>query len=359
MRQVGDPALWKCSVESKSPTARYGVRMKRWQIFVIALLLAASAWAVVSYPLGTRAVQQIATSVPTPSADTRPVTLLFVGDIMLSRSVGDSMNAKHDWLWPFSRIASVTASADLAFANLETTISTRGTKNGCTYCFRADPKTVAGLVSAGFDVLSVANNHIWDFGPQAFADTLGYLAVNDISAVGGGRNATEARAPIMRAVRGIRIAYFAYTDLLPVSAGALASRAGANLWDEERMKQDVAKARMVADVVVVSFHTGTEYETLHSAAQERIYHSIIDAGADLVVGTHPHVVQDMERYKGKWIAYSLGNFIFDQNFSDETRKGLMLSVTVTGGRITDVSQIPVEISKQYQVFTYDSSAIVR
>lgn len=335
--------------------------MKRWQVFAIVLLLAASAWAVVSHPPGTRVVQQNSTStfVPTPTTDTRPVMLLFAGDIMLSRSVGDGMNTKHDWLWPFSRIASVTASADLAFANLETTISTKGTKNGCTYCFRADPKAVAGLVSAGFDVLSVANNHIWDFGLQAFTDTLGYLAVNDISAVGGGRNAVEARAPVVRTVRDTRVAYLAYTDMLPVSAGALAGRAGANIWDAERMKQDVAQARTMADVVVVSFHTGTEYETVHNASQERIYHSIIDAGADLVVGTHPHVVQDIEQYKGKWIAYSLGNFVFDQNFSDATRKGLMLSVTVNGGHITNVSRIPVEISKQYQVSAYDSSATIR
>lgn len=335
--------------------------MKRWQIGVIVLLLAASAWVVVSYPPGTRVVRTVAvaTPAPTPLPDTRPVMLLFAGDIMLSRSVGDSMNAKRDWLWPFSRIASVTASADLAFANLETTISTHGAKNGCGFCFRADPKAVTGLVSAGFDVLSVANNHIWDFGSQAFADTLGYLAVSDISAVGGGRNEVEARTPVVRTVRMTRIAYLAYTDLLPASAGALASRSGANIWDEQRMKEDVARARTMADVVVVSFHTGTEYEPLHNAVQEHIYHAIIDAGADLVVGTHPHVVQDIEQYKGKWIAYSLGNFVFDQNFSDATRKGLIVSVTVTGGRITDVSRIPVDISKQYQTSLHGTRTTIR
>ncbi|MEK7637996.1 MAG: CapA family protein [Patescibacteria group bacterium] len=334
--------------------------MKHWQVIVIVLLLAASAWAVVLYPLGTRTVRIVAGTTPMPIVrDAQPVMLLFAGDIMLSRSVGDSMNAKRDWLWPFSRIASVTASADLAFANLETTVSTRGAKNGCGFCFRADPKAVVGLVNAGFDVLSVANNHIWDFGPQAFTDTLGYLAVNDISAVGGGRNAAEARLPVVRTVRGARIAYLAYTDLLPASAGALASHSGANIWDEQRMKEDVARARTMADVVVVSVHSGTEYELLHNAVQGRMYHAIIDAGADLVVGTHPHVVQDVERYGGKWIAYSLGNFVFDQNFSEETRKGLLLVVTVTGGRIADVSQIPVDISNQYQVAIHDSRTTIR
>lgn len=325
------------------------------------MLLAASAWAVISYPPGRNVVDRIviATPTPMPTPDTGPVTLLFVGDIMLSRSVGDAMKAKNDWVWPFARIASMTAAADLAFGNLETTVSTGGAKNGCTYCFRADPLAVAGLVAAGFDAVSVANNHMWDFGPQAFADTLGFLAVNDISAVGGGRNDVEAGAPVIRTVRGTRIAYLAYTDMLPASAAALPDRAGINVWDEARMKQQVAQAKTMADVVAVTFHTGTEYEPLHNARQERMYRAIIDAGADLVVGTHPHVVQDVETYNGKWIAYSLGNFIFDQNWSDETRKGLMLSVTVQSGRITDVAQIPVEISKQYQVFTNVPGATIR
>lgn len=330
--------------------------MQRWQVFATILLLAACAWAVIKFPPGARVVQQDAQNSPEPTTAAGPtltpaghaVTLLFVGDIMLSRSVGDTMDATQDWLWPFARIASVTAAADLAFANLETTISAKGVKSGCTFCFRADPQSVAGLVHAGFDVVSVANNHIWDYGPIAFSDTLNYLAVNDISAVGGGRNAEEAHAPVVRSVRGVRVAYLAYTDLLPKSAGALVDRAGANLWDEARMKLEVAQARTAADVVVVSFHTGTEYELKHNAAQQMKYHSIIDAGADLVVGTHPHVVQEVEQYAGKWIAYSLGNFVFDQNWSEQTRRGLMLSVTVTDGRISHVAQIPVEISKDFQ-----------
>ncbi len=334
--------------------------MKRWQVFVITVLLAVSAWAIVAYPPGTRVIRLVAESTPVPTTlDAQPIMLLFAGDIMLSRSVGDSMSVKHDWLWPFARVASVTASTDIAFANLETTISTRGDKGGCTYCFRADPKAVAGLVSAGFDVLSVANNHIWDFGPQAFTDTLDYLAANDISVAGGGRNASEARTPVVRTVRNTRVAYLAYTDMLPDSARALADRAGANIWNEEQMKEDVVLARTMADVVVVSFHTGTEYETLHNAAQERMYHAIIDAGADLIVGTHPHVVQEVQRYNGGWIAYSLGNFVFDQNFSELTRKGLMLAVTVTGGHITDIAQVPVEISNEYQVFIHDSENTIR
>lgn len=335
--------------------------MKRWQLLVIVLLLATAAWGIISHPPGSRVVQQVSlrTPSPSPTPDVRPITLLFVGDIMLSRSVGDTMSASGDWEWPFARVASTTAAADLAFANLETTISTGGAKNGCGYCFRANPKSVSGLVKAGFDVVTVANNHMWDFGPQAFTDTLSYLAVNDISVVGGGRSDVEAGAPIVHDVHGTRIAFLGYTDMLPSSATATSSRAGVNTWNEQAMQQQVAAARAMADVVIVAFHTGTEYEPLHNATQERIYHAIIDAGADFVVGTHPHVVQDIEQYNGKWIAYSLGNFVFDQNWSDATRKGMALSVTVVGGKITGLKRMSVDISKQYQATINDSGTSVQ
>jgi len=324
--------------------------MKAWQVCVIVVLLAACGWAVVSHPPGRNSLSQdtVRTPLPTEEPEQGTVTLLFAGDIMLSRSVEDTMKSKNDWHWPFARIASVTRSADLAFANLETTISDRGTQGGCGYCFRADPLAVRGLVHAGFDVLSVANNHTWDFGLVALEDTLGYLAANDISAVGAGRTVTEARGPVVRTVADTRIAYLAYTDILPASAQATADRAGVNLYDPVRMQEDIVRARALADVVVVSFHTGTEYETVHNAHQEAVYRAAVDAGADLVVGHHPHVVQDMERYKNGWIVYSLGNFVFDQNFSLATRRGGLLTVVVEGGVISRVSTASVDISTLYQ-----------
>ncbi|HUO75852.1 MAG TPA: CapA family protein [Candidatus Paceibacterota bacterium] len=253
------------------------------------------------------------------------VHLLFVGDIMLSRSVGDAMLRRNDFDWPFERIASVTAAADLTFGNLETPISTRGTPHGCGYCFRADPRVVDGLRYAGFDVLSVANNHSHDYGSDAFADTLQYLASASIDPVGYG-------PAVVRTVGTTRIGFLAYTYPL----------------DEARITADIAAARPQADVLVVSFHAGTEYETVHNALQERVYHAAIDAGADLVIGSHPHVVQDVERYKGKWIAYSLGNFIFDQTFSPLTMHGMLVDLTVKDGHIADFATRSVDISRDYQ-----------
>lgn len=289
-------------------------------------------------------VAAILTDTPMPQS----VSLLFVGDIMLSRSVGALMLEQDDWFWPFRQIASVTAEADLAFANLETTVSNRGTASGCGFCFRADPRSLQGLAVAGFDVVSVANNHIWDYGADAFVDTLMHVRAMHIDPVGGGSNLAEARAPVIREVRGTRIAYLAYTDLLPLSAGATLHTPGVNRYDPVRMQEDIAAARQLADVVIVSFHTGDEYHLAHNAKQERIYHAAIDAGADLVVGHHPHVVQEVEHYRGGWIAYSLGNFIFDQNFSVATTHGLMLRVTLVDGHISDVASSSVTISPQYQ-----------
>ncbi|MCC6934617.1 MAG: CapA family protein [Candidatus Yanofskybacteria bacterium] len=320
--------------------------MKLWHIAILSALLAVAAGVVRAYPPVPRG--EMRQYVPAARAASE-ATLLFTGDIMLSRSVGAKMAALDDWQWPFTAIASTTRSADLAFGNLETTISKRGSANGCGYCFRADPRVVEGLSWAGFDVLSVANNHIGDYGPDAFVDTLQYLAASDISVAGGGRDLSEARAPIVRTVGNTRVAYLAYTNLLPASVCATDTKAGANCFDNERMRADIARAREAADVVAVSFHTGTEYEPQHNAFQERVYRAAIDAGANLVVGHHPHVVQDMEQYRAGWIIYSLGNFVFDQTFSEATVRGSMLEATVRDGAIRSVELVPVMLSRDYRV----------
>lgn len=290
--------------------------------------------------------------IPTPApAPKEPIRLIFVGDIMLSRSVGTRMAELNDFKYPFLKVADPLSGADLAFGNLETTLSNRGRKIGSIYSFRADPRAVEGLAYAGFDVLSVANNHIWDYGREAFEDTLAVLSQNGISPVGGGINEAQARAPVVKNIRGTQIAFMAYTDLLPAGAGAGADKPGANIFDETRFRQDLARAASASDMVIVSFHTGEEYKLTHNAHQEKVYRAAIEAGADLVVGHHPHVVQEVEQYRSGWIAYSLGNFVFDQNFSTQTRQGLALEVTLNLGAepvVKEVRQLPVSISLDYQ-----------
>ena len=291
---------------------------------------------------------------PTPTQSVALITednasMLFVGDIMLSRSVGDTMKAKNDYLWPFRNIAEYLNSADLTFANLETPISSRGKNVGSIYSFRSDPKSIEGLTYAGFDVLSVANNHAWDWGHDAFVDTLYHLASARISYVGGGHSEYEAHAGVIKKVGDTKIGFLAYTNLLPKSLSAVEDKAGVVIWDEAQMIEDIKIMKNRAELVVVSFHWGEEYKLVHNALQEKIARIAIDAGADLIIGHHPHVVQDIQQYKGKYIVYSLGNFVFDQNFSTETMKGLSIRVWLKNSKIDKLESVPVNISKQYQV----------
>lgn len=283
-----------------------------------------------------------------PTFASHEASMLLVGDIMLSRSVGDIMATKNDYLWPFEKIADFLKGADLTFANLETPVSNRGVKVGSIYSFRSDPKVIAGLKYAGFDLVSIANNHAWDYGPKAFADTMDNLASAGISYIGGGHTEAEAHTGVIKKVGDTNVGFLGYTNLLPKSLSAMEDKAGLAILDEARMVQDIKLMKSRVSVVVVLFHWGEEYHLIHNALQERIAHEAIDAGADLIIGHHPHVVEDIEQYKGKYIAYSLGNFVFDQNFSAETMKGLAVRVWLKNNTIDRIEQIPIHISKQYQ-----------
>ncbi len=270
------------------------------------------------------------------------IKMLFVGDIMLSRNIGKIAAKKKDYRYHFLKIASTTEAADLAFANLENPVSTRGILSGSIYSFRADPKTLEGLKYAGFDVVSIANNHIWDYGKQAFKDTLTNLAESGITAIGGGENYEDAHTPKVVTVGQTRVAFLAYTNL--ISSPAISR------FNDDILRTDIAKAKKLADVVIVSFHWGDEYHTKYNKEQERVGKLVIDAGANLVVGHHPHVVQEVEEYKGGYILYSLGNFIFDQNFSEDTGRGLLVEVTLLGNKITSVAKKQVAFSGNYQPY---------
>jgi len=276
------------------------------------------------------------------------VHLMFFGDIMLSRSVGKKMVELNDFRYPFLSVASKTQEVDIAFANLENPISNRGKNQGSIYSFRADPRTVEGLVHAGFDVVSLANNHMWDWGRDALEDTINILKQANIQGVGAGKNEEEANRPVITRKKGVSFGFLAYTNLMPESLNARGDSPGLSSFEEEKAKLDIQKLRSEVDIVVVSMHWGEEYKTESNDAQKGLARGFIDAGADLVIGHHPHVIQEVEQYKNGWIAYSLGNFIFDQNFSLATREGLGVLVTVRGGRVTSLERQNVLISTDFQ-----------
>lgn len=275
-------------------------------------------------------------------------TMVFVGDIMLSRGIGEIMAKQNNWLYPFKYVREYLQKADLVFGNLEGPISGRGQNQGSIYSFNADPYAAQSLTDSNFTVLSVANNHIFDYGRNAFLDTLAVLRLSEIDAVGGGINFEDAHRPVIRDVKGTKVAFLGYTNLLPRSRGAEDSVPAISYLDEKVMKRDIETAKTLADIVVVSLHWGDEYETKHNDFQERVAHSVIDAGASLIVGHHPHVVQEVEEYRGGYIAYSLGNFIFDQNFSEDTNKGLILEVTIHDKKISGIKTIGVSFNRTFQ-----------
>jgi len=259
-------------------------------------------------------------------------TILFVGDIMLSsnRGVGRQIKKENEYKYPFLRIVDFLRSADLTFGNLEGPISYRGKNGGSKYSFRGNPKVVEGLKYAGFDVLSIANNHIFDWGEDAFNDTIYVLKANGIDNVGGDINYEIANKPVIKNVFGTKVAFLAYS-MVDYDIGnfeAINDTPGKSSFYEEKLFKKIKELKTsgIADIVIVSFHWGKEYETRSDIKQQKVAYSLVDAGADMIVGHHPHVVQEVEKYKNSWIAYSLGNFIFDQNFSEETMRGLMLEV---------------------------------
>ena len=292
------------------------------------------------------------TIIPSRSATPTPavgeVSMVFVGDIMLSRSVGQKIIEQNNFKFPFLRIADYLKSFDLAFANLENPVSSRGTRVGSIYSFRADPRTIEGLTYAGLDVVSIANNHIWDYGRDAFIDTLTHLTTAGIGHVGGGYNYKETHAGVVKEVDGVKIGFLAYTNLLPESVAAGIDSEGVSYLDIKSMKEDIVNMHERADIVITSFHWGEEYKTIHNANQEYIAKEAIAMGADLVIGHHPHVRQEVVQVNGSWVAYSLGNFIFDQSFSKETTTGSALEVKIKDKKIESVQEKTIYIWNTYQ-----------
>ncbi len=280
-------------------------------------------------------------------------TILFVGDMMFDRYVKRAITQAQDPLLPFSQIASVIQDADLAFGNLEGPISDRGTKQGSEFSFRFESVgTVNALTYAGFDIVNLANNHIWDYGRDAVLDTMKYLRDAGISYIGFGRDSMEAGTPVIKKIGDTTVAFLGYTEFYSSAAWAGQNNLGLSSLEPGKIVRQIKELKEAnkADVVVVSMHWGAEYETHSNEYQKNLAHQFVDAGADLIVGHHPHVAQEIEQYKHAWIAYSLGNFVFDQNFSADTRHGLMLKVVLYQSGVQSVDPIDIKFTNEYQPY---------
>lgn len=294
----------------------------------------------------------------TPSSS-NTITIILVGDIMLNRGV-EYMIEKYgngDFKFPFLKIADYLGQADIVFGNLEGVISDKGMKIGSIYSFRADPKAIQGLVSAGFNVLSLANNHAFDYGRLGLEDCLTKLNNAGIDYVGAGFTETEAFAPLIKEIEGVKIAFLAYTNLGPETWQAKGENSGIAWINEEKfnsLEQKIKETKEKADILIVSLHSGEEYISEPSQFQIDFSRTALDAGADLVVGHHPHVVQPNEQYpstgsgQAGYIFYSLGNFIFDQNFSEETMKGKIIEIIIKDKKIKEIIPREIKINDYFQ-----------
>jgi len=271
------------------------------------------------------------------------VFLVAVGDISFSRGVERIVKKQKDINYPFLKIRDYLKSADLVFGNLETPITQGSEIPDFEMIFRSNPGTEQALKQAGFSILSLANNHTPNFGEKGLKDTFNYLENASIKYVGAGQNGQEAYQPIYIEKKGIKFAFLAYndTDVVPAYYEASTNRAGTAFMRIDKMTEAVKEAKQKADFVIVSMHAGIEYDGKPNNSQINFAHTAIDAGADLVIGHHPHVVQTLEKYKGKYIFYSLGNFVFDQPQSEETKEGLAIKVYFAKNGINKISLLPV------------------
>jgi len=294
--------------------------MERNQAFL--LILAASFLVLLLYLLPVKKESNLEKSL---EVFQHKVEIILTGDVMLGRSVmAISLKTKNDPNYPFEKVGETLKSADLTFINLESPIveDCPFTNSGFTFC--ADPKMVSGLKFAGIDVATLANNHTLNYGEEGLKKTSKILEENEIKVVGMDNLVIQTKKETKFGFLG-----FNFT--------------------QKNIKQtnlDLVKdSKGKVDVLIVSVHWGEEYQAKANKVQKEIAKKLVEAGADIVVGHHPHWVQDEEEINGKPVYYSLGNLVFDQMWSEETKKGIIVKLTFENQKLVKEEKLPIYIEK--------------
>jgi len=277
------------------------------------------------------------------------LSLAAVGDVMLSRTVADKIN-RYGNSYPFLGVNRWLSETDVVFGNLETPLTPGRRILPNEMVFRSDPALASVLNNYNFSLLSLANNHTMNFGDEGIRSTFLSFRSAGLDYVGAGENFLAAVQPKYLESQGIKLAFLAYndSDVVPQSYAADEETPGTVFMDVAVMTEAVRRAKQEADFVIVSIHSGQEYADQHNQRQEDFSKAAIDSGAELVIGHHPHVIQDIEVYKGKLIFYSLGNFIFDQMWSEEVRQSLGLKIYFTPEGISRAHLYPFRIDDYSQ-----------
>jgi len=276
------------------------------------------------------------------------ISVTFGGDVMMDSYFKDYIdNFGVDYSW--TNIKNILEDSDIACINLETSVSARGEslkKEG--YGFRSQPYTLEGLVNAGIDIVNVANNHTYDYGRQAFSDTLNHLKEYKIEFSGGGKNKEEAFGVRLIEKGGLKVGFISFSEIIPFpQSKADENNAGIAYFDKnnyELVLETIAQAKAQCDILITMLHWGVEYSDKPAEYQVELAHKVIDYGADAVIGHHAHVLQGIETYNGKPILYSIGNLLFLKK-NEEAGKTALFELTFSGNRFVGGTIYPVHIDK--------------
>ena len=261
---------------------------------------------------------------------TNQTSIIFTGDIMLGRSVMGASLDSNDNLYPFRKTADFLKSADITFANLENPIVTNCPRHVGGFKFCTTPEIADGLVFAGIDIVTLGNNHTYNYGKEGFEETKKYLSQKGIKSVG--YNNLEIIEKNLPAQAGnIKFGFLGF-DLVSNSFSA-------------SDQQLIANSNFLVDVLIVSNHWGDEYKAMANSVQRTVAEKMIENGADVIIGHHPHWVQNYEEIEGVPVYYSLGNFIFDQMWSEETKKGLVVKMTFEDKKLIKSEEFKTYIPK--------------
>ncbi len=254
----------------------------------------------------------------------KEVTVVAVGDMMLGRFV-EELSLRHGFDYPFASSSDIFSDAEIIFANFEGAIPSKHKKTpSYNYKLSVPKEAVVSVHQSGINVVSLSNNHTEDFGLEEYKNTISVLNNAGIATVGKNSDYVYEK-------NGTRIRFMGWNDTfarLPLSDFTEGVRASKN----------------DGEFLIASVHFGEEYKTTSNARQKEVAHALVNAGADVVIGTHPHVVEEMEIYHGKPIFYSLGNFVFDQYFSEETQRGLAVKITIQEGVVV-YEMLPIDLIK--------------